>query len=89
MVKTSSTSNEPPTSTGPAKPEPLLHNTTEAPSEQAISSNNINSSVPPTNTANINNNLNNNRKSLPSKYYPSTSKGRAVETTDGILIIKV
>jgi len=88
MVKTSSTSNEPPTSTGPAKPEPLLHNTTEAPSEQAISSNNINSSVPPTNTANINNNLNNNRKSLPSKYYPSTSKGRAVETTDGILIIK-
>jgi len=94
----STTVNKLPTSTGPAKPEPLPHNTTTVPSstisniisEQAVSTSNSN----PINTSSSNNNSNNNnnnsssRKALPSKYYPTTSNGKAVETSDGILIIK-
>lgn len=69
------------TSTNSAKPEPLPHNT-----EQTTETNTNN--ISESSASNNNNNSNNKSKMLPSSCYPSTSNGKAVETTDGILIIK-
>jgi len=80
------TTEIPPTSTGPAKPEPLPHST-----EPTTENNENNVSEFPANGNNITpaNTSNNERsKMLPSSCYPTTSNGKAVETTDGILIIK-
>ncbi|OUM64576.1 hypothetical protein PIROE2DRAFT_8655 [Piromyces sp. E2] len=59
-------------------------NNTEPISVEPSSSSNNNIS----NSNSNNNSSSNNNGELSTKYYPSTSKGKAVETRDGILIIK-
>jgi ubiquitin thioesterase OTU1 len=90
------TENIPTSTSNPPEPEPLPHNvkpeasSSSTPPIHNVEPTNIETSNSnnDNNSNNIINNNNNNNAELPSKYYPSTSKGRAVETRDGILIIK-
>lgn len=92
------TTNISPTSTEPSKPEPLPHSTSPSTtvsnskkqSDFAASfyaSGNM-SAMNTSNTTENNTVYNNTNNTNLSNRYPSTSKGKAVETTDGILIIK-